>query len=81
MSDQKSGRAVVSDRDRRYDGIEGGASPSPFTSIFLVIAFACGLAGAAVGDTMGETGPHLWDLAAITGVIAFLMTAFAPSGE
>ena len=79
MSDQKPGRAAVPERDARYDDIEGGVSPSPFTSIILVVAFASALAGATIGETMGETGAHLWVLAAITGVIAVIMAAFAPS--
>jgi putative Mn2+ efflux pump MntP len=81
MTDQKPGRATVSERDARYDDIEGGVSPSPFTSIILAVAFASALAAAAIGETMGETGARLWDLAAITGVIAVILAAFAPSGE
>lgn len=81
MSAQKAGRTAVSEHVSRYDGIEGGASPSPFTSIFVVVAFASALGAAAIGESMGETGRQLWDLSAITAVIAVVMAAFASPGE
>ena len=81
MTDQKPGRAAVSDRGARYDDIDGGVAPSPFTSIIAVIAFASAIAAAAIGESMGEMGRQLWELAALTGAIAAIMAAFAPSGE
>ena len=81
MTEQKPGRAAISDRGARYDDIDGGVAPSPFTSIIAAIAFASALGAAAIGESMGETGRQLWELAALTGVIAVILAAFAPSGE
>ena len=81
MTEQKPGRAAISDRGARYDDIDGGVAPSPFTSIIAAIAFASALGAAAIGESMGETGRQLWELAALTGGIAVILAAFAPSGE
>ncbi len=81
MSDQKRGRAATSRRSARYDDIEGGVSPSPLTSIAVVGAFASALAAAVIGDTMGETGSHLWILAAIATGVAVILISFAPADE
>jgi hypothetical protein len=77
MSDQKPGRAPVSRHTTRYDDIEDGVAPSPFTSIVVVGSFASAFAAAVIGESMGETGAHLWILAAITGGVAVILITFA----
>lgn len=81
MSDQKGGRAATPDAEARYDGIEGGAAPSPFASIFFAVAFAAAIAAAAIGERAHATAADLWILAAITAVVSVVIAVGASPSE
>lgn len=79
MSDQRPGQSATPERRSRYDEVEGGVSPSPFISIIVAVAFVSAFGAAAIGESMGQTGPQLWILAGLTATIAEVMAAFAPA--
>lgn len=89
MSDQNRSRSGGSlkptvpdsiEGDRRdYSLIEGGASPSPVASIFVLVSFCCFVIAAVGGKTLGHLEIDLWWSGGISMLIGLgLVSLVAP---